>query len=77
MLEVYVYAADGKVAKKFTEYDDTDVDYVSLVSNDTYGPPALVAPNRGGQGPRAAVGERVLYISTALVPMFHIERTSE
>jgi hypothetical protein len=77
MLEVTIYDNDGRPKAKFSEDNDTDVDFVSLVSNETYGPPALVAPNRNGQGPRANVGDRVLYINTALVPIFQIERTSD
>lgn len=77
MLEVTLYDETGKVTGEFKEDNDTDVDYVSLVSPETYGPPALIAPNRQGQGPRAAVGERVLFINTRLVPVFKIERISD
>lgn len=55
----------------------TEVDYVSLVSDETYGPPALIAPARGKEEARAVIGERVLYINTAMVPLWEIERTSE
>lgn len=50
------------------------VDYVSLVSDETYGPPALVAPAKGEQRPRAQVGDRVLYLNTRFVPAWEIER---
>lgn len=73
MLEVRVFDGEGRVVAQFLESDDTAVDFVSLVSNETYGPPALVAPARG-LNTRAEVGDRVLYINTALVPMFQIER---
>lgn len=56
-----------------TFYDN--IDFVSLVNNETYGPPALVAPSRDGA--RAGVGERVLYINTSLVPLFEIERVQD
>lgn len=79
MLEVTIYDAEGVQKAKFEEDNDTDVDFVSLVSNETYGPPALVAPNRNGQGPRAQAGDRVLYINTGPggPAMFKIERTSD
>lgn len=76
MLEVTIYDATGRKTACFKEEDDTDVDYVSLVSNETYGPPALVAPNKG-QPPTAKVEDRVLYINTSLVPVFRIVRTSD
>jgi hypothetical protein len=50
------------------------IDFVSLVSPATYGPPALIAPARDRDAPRAAVGDRILYINTGLVPAFEIER---
>lgn len=56
-----------------------DVDWVSLVNGGTHGPPALVAPGRanGTQvATRAQVGQEVLYINTALVPLFAIKRVS-
>lgn len=76
MLEVTIYDAAGKQTAKFGSESDKDVDFVSLVSNETYGPPALVAPNKG-QPPTAKVEDRVLYINTSLVPMFQIERISD
>lgn len=72
MLEVKIFNQDGDVAVEFAGEDS--VDFVSLVSNGTYGPPALVAPS---QGVRSAVGDRVLYINTAFVPLFQIERVEE
>ena len=55
---------------------------MSLVNNQTYGPPALIAPSRGNpttpNGPvRARIGERVLYVNTNLVPVFEMVRTSD
>lgn len=79
MLRVTVYAlrdaGDSKIDPEGTEYNE--IDYVSLVNNETYGPPALVAPARGGDTTRARINDRVLYINTALVPLFEIERTSD
>lgn len=49
-------------------------DYVSLVSDETYGPPALVAPAKGESQPRARPGDRVLYLNTRFVPAWEIER---
>jgi hypothetical protein len=54
------------------------LDYVSFVTQNTYGAPALVAPNpKDGPNarPRATYGQKVLYINTTLVPLFSIERT--
>ena len=56
-----------------------DYDYVSLVNNETYGPPALIAPpprSPHGTAPRAALNDKVLYINTNLIPAFEITRTS-
>ena len=76
MLEVTIYDVAGRKTATFSQNDDTDFDYVSLVSNQTYGPPALVAPNKG-QPPTAKIEDRVLYINTSLVPLFSIERISD
>jgi len=76
MLEVTIYDVAGRQTAKFRQEDDTDFDYVSLVSNQTYGPPALVAPNKG-QPPTAKIEDRVLYVNTSLVPLFSIERISD
>jgi hypothetical protein len=57
-----------------------DYDYVSLVNNETYGPPALIAPPPRaphGAAPRASIGDKVLYINTNLVPVFEIVRTDD
>lgn len=77
LLDVTIYNLAGEVVSTFHSDDEESVDYVSLVSPETYGPPALVAPTRGGTGPRAGVGDRILYINTSLVPFFDIERVSE
>lgn len=71
MLEVVIYNATGEKATTLE-----DVDFVSLVNNETFGPPPLVAPNRGEQ-PLAKLEERVLYINTSVVPMFEIVRVSD
>lgn len=76
MLEVTIYDADGVVKETFHEEDGDAVDYVSLVSDDTYGKPALIAPGRPGDA-RAGLNERVLYINTAFIPMFEIQRVSD
>ena len=76
MLEVTIYDASGRKTATFGHDNSEEVDFVSLVSNETYGPPALVAPNKG-QPPTAKVDDRVLYINTSLVPMFLIERISD
>lgn len=76
MLEVTIYDATGRKTATFGGEDE--VDFVSLVSNETYGPPALVAPNKG-QPPTAKIEDRVLYINTgpAGPAMFQIERTTD
>lgn len=59
-----------------TEYPD--IDFVSLISEESYGPPALIAPTRNPDpGARATVGQIVLYLNTKFVPMFSIERESD
>jgi hypothetical protein len=73
MLEVSIYKSlddDEPVVHE-------DINYVSLISAGTYGPPALIAPERGGDRSRAAVGDTVLYINTSIVPLFQIERVSD
>jgi hypothetical protein len=73
-LDVILYDSAGKIIREFTGGED--VDYVSYVAPTTYGPPALVAPNKGTP-PAARVEDRVLYINTGLVPFWLIERTSD
>lgn len=76
-LKVTVYTIDSEGT---LDYDDRfDVDYVSLYNAGTHGPPALVAPGRElghAVQPKARPGDIVLYINTALVPAFTIERGS-
>jgi hypothetical protein len=64
----------GKLEENSYEYD---VEYVSLVNSETFGPPPLVAPSNDRQAPRAGDGDRVLYINTDLVPAFLIERDED
>ena len=78
MLEVTVYDSPSQTDPQVFEH----IDFVSLISNETYGPPALIAPSRGNpttsNGPvRAKIGERVLYVNTNLVPVFEMVRTSD
>lgn len=56
--------------------DYVGIDYVSLISDESYGPPALIAPARD-PGSRATVGQVVLYLNTKFIPMFSIERESD
>lgn len=68
MLEVTVYPSledDEPIVQT--------VDFVSLVSDETYGPPALVAPSKG-QPPTAKKDHVVLYLNTRYIPMFEIRR---
>jgi hypothetical protein len=78
MLEVTIYDNTGRKTSTFGQTNGDEVDFVSLVSNETYGPPALVAPNKG-QPPTAQIEDRVLYINTgpAGPAMFQIERISD
>ena len=81
MLNVTVYPDASSLLD--TENDGVtfdSIDYVSLVNNQTYGPPALIAPSparNGGGQKRATPGERVLYLNTNLIPAFEIVRTSD
>ena len=75
MLAVKVYDANGKETASFSEVDDS-FDFVSLINPETHGPPALVAPFKGSP-PQAKIEDRVLFINTAHVPMFSIERISD
>lgn len=69
MLEVIVY--DGENTHTFE-----DIDFVSIVNRDTFGPPPLIAPSKG-EAPLAKADDRVLYINTNLVPMWEIVRVSD
>ena len=51
-----------------------DIDYVSLVSDSTYGPPPCIAPTKDRQAPLARPGDVVLYINPRANPLFSIER---
>ena len=74
MLQVKIFALHEGV---LCESEEHEVDYVSLVNSDTFGPPPLVAPTRDRNDPRAHDGDRVLYINTNIVPAFQIERDGE
>ena len=71
MLEVVFYDQAGVELETHE-----DVHYVSLVNNDTYGPPPLIAPGREGKTV-AEIGDCVLFINTSIVPAFTIERISD
>lgn len=83
MLHVTLYTIDtgGDTTAAFLAASDPEtVDYVSLYNGGTHGPPALVAPGRQeGQSvrPKARPGDSVLYINTALIPAFKIERAED
>lgn len=72
LLEVVVYGADGSIVREFT--GDDAVDYVSIVSGETYGKPALIAPGGDAAGSFAGPEDRVLYINTRFVPFYEITR---
>lgn len=76
MLHVTIYDARGSEVKKFDSVDE-EFDFVSFVAPTTYGPPALIAPNKDGRGPLAKIEDRVLYINTSLVPFWLGERLSD
>jgi len=76
VLQVKLFSLDPE-SGKVVEGAEHEVDYVSLVNSDTFGPPPLVAPTRDRTEPRAADGDRVLYINTNLVPAFLIERDGD
>lgn len=62
---------------RYVETDEYEVDFVSLINSETFGPPPLVAPQGDRNAPRAQEGDRVLYINTDLVPAFVIERDED
>ena len=71
MLTVTLYPDSDSLVND--EGRELKVDFVSLVNNQTYGPPALVAPAPSGrEHKRAEPGEEVLYINTNLMPAFKI-----
>lgn len=74
MLEVTVYTIDPENGELID--NNFDVDYVSLVNHETYGPPALVAPNRG-EAPKARPGDSVLFVNTSVVHAFRIDRKDD
>lgn len=58
--------------------EHADIDFVSLISDESYGPPALIAPLRANDpSTRATAGQIVMYINTKFVPMFTIEREAD
>jgi hypothetical protein len=71
LLEVQVYLADSEEVIEF------ECQYVSLVNQATYGAPPLVAPTKDSDVPRAKLDDGVLYINTALVPMWMIKRVKD
>jgi hypothetical protein len=74
MLKTTIYPdADSLAEKDGAEFE---TDFVSLVNHDTYGPPALVAPNPREPRPTARPGQTVLYINTSVVAAFKIYRPS-
>lgn len=72
MLEVSIY----DLLNPDAEVEVIATDYVSLVSDGTYGPPPVVAPTKDRPRPLASVGETVLYINPRVVPLFEIRRVS-
>ncbi len=71
MLTVTLYPDADSIAND--EGREFVVDFVSLVNNQTYGPPALVAPaSHGRDTKRAEPEEVVLYVNTNLMPAFKI-----
>lgn len=78
MLNVKLFSFRSETGKLQESGEEYEVDYVSLVNSETFGPPPLVAPSPDtSRAPRAAVGDRVLYINTDLVPAFLIERDDD
>lgn len=80
MLHVTIYTLDPTDGELLADDNTESVEYVSLYNGGTHGPPALVAPGRQeGQSvrPKARPGDTVLYINTAIVPAFKIERSED
>jgi hypothetical protein len=70
-LEVTLFNLEGEPIAEYI--GEEAVDYVSYVSADTYGKPALVAPDGSG-GPRSTYDQTVLYVNTRFVPFWEITR---
>lgn len=65
MLDITLYVIDRESEDDLLSSESYDsYDFVSLVNEGTYGPPALVAPMRG-ERPVAGIGDRVLYVNTS------------
>lgn len=71
MLKIKVFT--GPDADQSEEFE---ADYFSLISDESYGPPALIAP-KDGRAPTAKAGETVLYINTRFVALFTATRLED
>ena len=75
-MSLRVTVINGSVSNEGLPEDiEVEVDYVSFVNGDTFGPPPLIAPAR--EGARASAGEKVLYVNTHLVPLIEVERLAD
>lgn len=73
VLDVTIYNEAGDVVATFHEEDGESVDYVSFVTDQTYGKPALIAPGKTGDA-RSAVDDEVLYLNNSLLPFYTVVR---
>lgn len=70
MLKIKVFTGDEVEPESFV------ADFVSFISSESYGPPALVAP-KDNRPPTAREGQTVVYINTTLVPLVQITRLGD
>lgn len=61
----------------WVESAEYEVDYVSLVNNETFGPPPLIAPTKDRVAAKAEEGDKVLYINTNTTRAFTIVKEDD
>lgn len=75
MLDATLYSFDEEGDLKSHHVED--IDYVYIINDTTWGPPALVAPSKDSRTPVCRPGQTVLYINSRLVPAFDVTREEE
>ena len=71
MLKITVFTGEAA-----DEKEEFTADYVSFFSDESYGPPALVAP-KDGRPPTARPGQSVVFVNTKYVPLLKIDRLED
>lgn len=72
MLRVQLFSIDPDTGE-FEAGEEHEVDFVSLVNNESFGKPPLIAPENGRPGV-ARENDTVFYVNTSLIPAFTIKR---